>query len=555
MGATQALCYLWLTQLRSRLMQVLRNCYKPVYLLGIGVFVALALMMTKVRSAPVRPLREGALEFFELMIGGIVTMFVYVAWVSPQKNSVGLVFSEAEAGFFFPAPIPRRLLLHFKMLDAMAKAVLMTLPAVLFLTLPNRNADFAFAVRVFLVVWSVNLLFMFQGMAAGLLEQRARDRGWGVYYRSAVITVGVAVLLVGVLMLYLGKLSALLGILPGRLLIHSGFVYGIEYLLSQYAVFAVLGLHYWWILQMQTPFEEQALALAARRAALVNNKTATLRPPEARPQPFTLTAAAPFELILLWKGLLTLPAYFNRRVLLGVTLFTVALLQLLPTLGGDKGEAIANALGQAALASLVALVAFAPSLSGVGIGVELTRADLVKSWPVRGWRVMLGSALMPLLVITALGWWFMLGAVLSPRMEAALLGLPQPLSVKLVVAAGVALSFPLLQGLQLVLGFVPPIFFTALVRPGGVGRGAMDMLGIGLLMTAGASLLLGIALMPVTLVVAAVLYLGQWFALKALVYAAAFLLGLAVLVIETLFVVHQLGERFERMDIATELRM
>mgnify|MGYP000724041452 CR=1 FL=1 len=64
-------------------------------------------------------------------------------------------------------------------LDGMAKAVMMAIPTIVFLTLPNRNADLAFVIKLSLLLWSVNTMFMFQGVAAGLLEQRARERGQG----------------------------------------------------------------------------------------------------------------------------------------------------------------------------------------------------------------------------------------------------------------------------------------------------------------------------------------------------------------------------------------
>ncbi|HEY5079850.1 MAG TPA: putative ABC exporter domain-containing protein, partial [Opitutaceae bacterium] len=128
----RALLYLRLTSLRNMVAFRIRRMRQPKYLIG-TVFAVLYLYYFLVRrqsmgASGAGPVLAGAASISTAFLcGGAAAVFlirIAFAWISPPENA-GLRFSEAEISFLFPAPVTRRMLIHFRLVSAQI-AILVT---------------------------------------------------------------------------------------------------------------------------------------------------------------------------------------------------------------------------------------------------------------------------------------------------------------------------------------------------------------------------------------------------------------------------------------------
>ncbi|HTR00037.1 MAG TPA: putative ABC exporter domain-containing protein, partial [Candidatus Acidoferrum sp.] len=346
MGVANALLYLRFTQIRNKVVSFVRQLRRPRYLLGLAFTLGYLSLMLLVRHAPKKPVTAPMIEFFEFMLSFMASALLCVGWLFPG-DSPGLQFSQAEAAFLFPAPISRRQLIHYKLLSAIFGGLLGSCLMTLFMTLPNPDADVRSMSSLWLAFWSGNTLYIFHCMGAALMQQRMVERGKAKGWRIGVKVLVATLVLAGVGLVFAGGFDTLKLLMPGRLLVHAVFVNGVDYLLWLLLLWALLALHYWWVLGLETPFEESALAQAARRAALMAGKRVhEPRTSRAQRESFSLRPGLPVELVLLWKNLLKLPGYLNRHVFVVSLLALVFIMLLLPRLGGDGGRFIVQELGE-----------------------------------------------------------------------------------------------------------------------------------------------------------------------------------------------------------------
>jgi hypothetical protein len=123
---------------------------------------------------------------------------------------------------------------------------------------------------------------------------------------------------------------------------------------------------------------------------------------------------------------------------------------------------------------------------------------------------------------------------------------------QLVLVVATLLLVPAVAALELALGYLPALYFPGRLSIRGDQQRGLAAVGLSIAAMAGISLLQLVALLPPLLLTALVLYLGRWFAAPVLTAALATLLSTTVLLVEVLFVVHVLGERFEQLDISAE---
>ena len=107
----------------------LRRLRQPKYLIGACVGVAyfwFFFLRPTTRAATGNPVQALTLAFgdgrAELLAAAGLSLFVLMIWLVPG-NQPGLAFSEAEVAFLFPAPLTRRQLIHYKLLDGLVGLV------------------------------------------------------------------------------------------------------------------------------------------------------------------------------------------------------------------------------------------------------------------------------------------------------------------------------------------------------------------------------------------------------------------------------------------------
>lgn len=563
MHILRALLYLRLTTLRNKLLGNLRRLRQPKYLFGAlagaAYFWFFFFRHTTGSGGPSRAFTALlAPEHIEMVAAIVLTLFIALIWITPADNP-GLAFSEAEVAFLFPAPLARRQLIHYKLLDGL----LMSLLGAFFFTLiaGGLNSGALGALRKLGAWWSLNANLTLHQTAAALTIGRLSRLGLNTTLRRMLIVAGLVLLLVALVVVAVNSGAASVEWLlwPARLAVRP-FLADTPggYLLSVLPAIGLVVVHYFWIHRMETPFEEASIALAQKRGETI----ARLRSgrglrlggkAKARSGPFRLADRLPVEAAFLWKNLMVAPPYLNRKVFLGAAVVIYAGLAWLkghPDFGGPK---MAAAAGVIALVLLAYLLLFGPQLARNDLRGDIMNADMLKAYPLPGWRILLGSLLAPTVLLTAIAWLFLLTASLSlvPPAGKALWLTPQ---LRVVAGLALALLMPALCAVQLLVPNAATLLFPAWSQTSRNMGGGMDVMGQRLIFFAGQFVCLVVALLPAVVLGGGTIFLTQWLIGPPAAVALAVIPVLAVFVGEVWLGVRLLGPRFDRLDISAELR-
>ncbi len=583
-----ALLYLKLTSIRNWFRQRLGRLRRPKYLIGavVGVAYFWAFFFRPmfapndpraVVPAALPPEAQVVLPGLAALILSAVA--VLVCWLLPEGRP-GLGFSEAEVAFLFPAPVTRRGLIHYRLIGVQ----LGLLFTALFFTFFSRRWSFLggnpliHAAGWWVILATLNLHTTGAGFVIGRLLDRgltASRRRWSLLAAVGLVVGFNLALIWPVLrapeaqdftsltavaaylrpMLEHGVLPWLL--LPARLVVTPFLAPdGGAFLRAVGPALLVLALHYGWVLWAETPFEEASLAQAEKRGARLaafraGGGAAALRAaPTVRRDPFRLAVGGRPEVAFWWKNLLSTGSYFNLRIFAGCAAVLVAgglWLDRQPDLLPFRSMV---ALFAGGFASYVLLLG--PSLARQDLRSDLGRVDLLKSYPLRGWQVVLGEMLTPVSILTGLFWLALLAAALTFAPPAKL---NLTLGLRLAITASLAVLAPALCALQLLVPNAATLIFPAWA-PGPRTRtgGGIDVMGQRLIFVFGQMLVMLLALLPAGLVAAGVFVVVRWIAgpLPAVLLAAPPVL--AILLAELTAGLWWLGGRFEKLDLSADLQ-
>jgi hypothetical protein len=193
-----------------------------------------------------------------------------------------------------------------------------------------------------------------------------------------------------------------------------------------------------------------------------------------------------------------------------------------------------------------------PMLMRREVRLMMERLDVIKSHPLRGWQVVLGEILAPIVLLTSVEWLVLavaavsFGALTGKFADTALL--------TSLGAAGVGLLVPPVVGLMVALPFAATLYFPGWISAGGQAGGGMEVMGQRLIFAGGYVLVLVLALLPAALAAAAPYFVVQWLVgMPAAALLAGAVAASVVLIGELAAVVWWLGGRYERFDLSTEL--
>lgn len=593
-----ALLYLRLTSLKNLLLSRLRRLKQPKYLMGAIVGAAYFYFVFfrrfggshSVPSTPRRlPVPSGlataSLPSFDPLplfaTGGafVLLLIAAFAWALPSAKP-GLAFTEAEIAFLFPAPISRRRLIHFKLLGSQLRIFL----SAIFFTLVSSGWSFLgggaliHTLGWWIILTTVNLHLM----GATLSVTRLIDRGVSTTRRRLTVlgTVGVIIALTifsswsvtpfsvpgeprGAYAPLLNYLARLLDagalhwlLMPGKWIVAPFLATsGTAFLHALWPAALLILAHYFWVSRLEVSFEEASLASAEKRAArldqLRTRGTFTLEKPKARREPFLLRSTGRPELAFLWKNLLSTRPYFHWRVWLGCAAALVVGIPWIARFDNTKAFAVFVAGVSAMIAGYTLLLG--PQLARQDLRSDLPNSDILKTYPLAGWQIVLGQLLTPIAILTGLLWLTLIAAFCALQPHAVQLAWWTP-SVRLAGALGLAVLIPPLCALQLIIPNAAALLFPAWFQATRQRGGGIDVMGQRLIFVAGQLLVIVLALLPAALGAAVIVFATQWLigAAAAVIFSA--LLTLVVLAAEIWCGLWWLGERFEKLDLATELR-
>lgn len=611
-----ALLYLRFTSLKNWLRMRLLRLRQPKYLAGAIVGVAYFWFFFFRRSFAVSPAGSGArrqalqqadqalqaagvalpgqLADLGLAIGALLLLvLVTLTWVfSVERASLG--FSEAEIAFLFPAPVTRHRLVQFRLIDVQLRSLV----GVLFMTLLSNRWTFLGGSVVGRAMgwWLVFAAFNLHLTAVRFTLTRLMDRGVGTWRRRALVIAGFLAV-VGITVARIPSEPVKLGstyhdtfgpvshqllaltssaplswvLWPAKFLLGPFFAdNGRGFLLALGPALLVVAVHYWWVLRSVVSFEEGSIARAEKRAAVVAAMRSGQRlgsaPTKGRRPPFTLASTGRPELAFLWKNLLSTFPWLSLRT------WAIVALAILGGAAWISAHPTWRALfifyGPMAVILGGYTLLVGPQFARQDIRADLANADLLKTYPLRGWQIVLGELLAPTAILTGILWLLLLAmaagfqpaptafANWAPKLRDFAEGCTAP-SSRLLLGLGGAVLVPPVVMLQLIVpnaaALVFPAWFQATRQRGG---GGIDVMGQRLIFFFAQLLTMLLALLPAVLVGA------------ALVSVACFLLGLPTVVGvwlavgamfglflgEIALALHLLGERFEKLDLSAELR-
>ncbi len=573
-----ALLYLQYHVFRNRLVSRFKRLKQPKYLIGAiagGLYFYFYFVRYLFHGIVGRPGMNLAVspehqKLFELLGALALFIIVLLAWLVPHERAA-LTFTEAEVAFLFPAPITRRNLVHYKLMRSQLGIFFSSL----FLTLISRRFGgnvWIHALGWWLILSTLNLHMLGCSFARTMLLDHGisnRFRRLLVFGLAVAMAVGVWVWAKKTLPeldpaapanldSVLDYVQRILSTGPAAYLLYPFRLVVRPFLASDAAAFfwalipalLLFGLHYLWVIYSDVAFEEASVEasqkLAVRLAAVRSGNWQGLKKNRKPRRPwFKLNATGPSATALLWKNLIGVGQIFSPR--LWITLLVIMVV---------VGVSLANArVGQNLLYLMDILIAIAlgyslllgPQLLRLDFRHDLPVADILKTYPLRGWQIALGEILAPVVVLAAVQWLLLLmGAALVfylPGKYAALL---------LAIAFSAVVVLPLLDVLLLLIPNAAVLLFPSWIQTGKDSVRGIEATGQRLIFALGQLLVLTVALVPAVGGFVGVLFLLQLVFGYAAAVPFAALAAAVILAVEAGLGVMLLGRLFERFDVAEE---
>jgi ABC-2 type transport system permease protein len=583
-----ALWYLRVNSIIGRIRSRLRRLKQPKYLAG-AVVGALYFYFAFFRrthaprfggpapGAPGVKLPAEVLPLFGEIGALILFLLLALSWFFPRRAA--LAFSESEIAFLFPAPVSRRMLVNYRLLGAQFG---LFFTAIVFTLVSGGGRGFgAHSGYQLLGWWLILALVNLHFMGTSFFYSRLLNRSITTV-RRRVLTIGAgAIVVLGLAtwiavsvrlptstdfssaaeaakyvmeVLHAGPLPWLLALPKLALAPYFAGSPG-AFALAMVPALILLAIHYLWVVHTETAFEEASIARAEkrgarRRASQQGDWRGHVALVKARTPAFALGSIGRLEFAFLWKNLLATSGFFRPRPILVLTALLVGVTSWLsrqPELAG-----IRLVLSIVGAVILVMTVLLGPQVARQDLRTDLANADILKTYPLRGWQIVLGEILTPVAMLTVVFWIALMTVYLS---------LPGdvldriPLGLRSVVALALAVLAPAFIALQVLMPNAAAVLFPAWVQAtrDQTERG-FEVLGQRLIFVAGQLLVTALALLPALLVGVLVFFMVKVLAGFAIAAAMAVIVMAVLLAYEAWLGIRWLGDRFEDLDISSELR-
>ena len=581
-----ALVYLQFWSVVNRLRAQLRRLQKPKYLAGalVGGLYIYFFFLRQFLFGPFQPIPRGTgigldasviRELLELGGAALLGIVVLFHWIVPQPRAT-LAFTEAEIAFLFPAPISRRGLIHYKLL----KSQLVILISTLFLTLfSSRFGGVRTAWIQALGWWLILSTLALHFLGASFTMSRLFERGI-MRWQTRLAIGALALVFIAIVIhwarstipspgwdtypsldelcnyarafLQAGPAWSLL--FPFRWLVRPFLAPDARQFLAALgpALFLLVA-HYAWVLRADVSFEEASLEYARKRADLIaqaraGNWHAAGRAPQRRRAPFPLPPTGTPVVALLWKNLISARRLFSGRLVIVLACLIAPISIAIST--SHSGADWRPVLGMVALMMLAWLLLIGPQILRVDMRQDLPVADLLKMYPLRGWQVMTGELLTPVVLLTVVQWLLLgLAIVLFSRVPG---GKFLPLAMRLSGGVSLVILVPMLNLILLSILNAACLLFPAWVPAGPSRPRGIEAIGQQLIFMAGQMLVFILALIPAAVAFALVFFTVKFIGGPLVALPIAAVAAGIVLVLEAAAAIVFLGRVFERLDVSSE---
>jgi ABC-2 type transport system permease protein len=559
----------WFVTVRSfknRVVSRLRRLREPRYLIGFIAGLAYIWFTGLKRLYVMRQMGHGAIgvqvptgEFITDCLALAALFPILIAWALPDQQG-GLVFSEAEIQFLFPAPVSRRQLLIYKILRQQPPILISALAMSLF----------GFGSSRFVGLWLAFVTLSIYFTTVGLARARLKLAGIGFLWRLLFVIVALAGL--GALLIHtftgmphltrydsqvLHLLDQPLRTPAFRVLLFIPRLFAAAVLpvsLSQLALacagLAILAFVLMQIAgQLNVSFEDAAIHAAKKKESYVervrgfrSGRRVMFR---RMPAPFRLPANPTPELAILWKNLIATVRISILFMVVVLIVFSVLMGESIFMPAGVRGFTAMLALGICCFFPLVA-----SNILTQDLRLDLQRIEILKSYPISGERLVAAELAAPLVVMSAVELLLLIGSLVIVHMPNASLKLQEFATAEFAV---VVLLFAIpICAMQLLIRNAAAILFPGwTLRSQDDPRGFVVM-GQRLIVLASNLLILTITLLPSAIIVLIGWLIARNFSASfavpfATVPAAALLVG------EVWIGIKLLGAQFEKIDVTNEM--
>jgi ABC-2 type transport system permease protein len=508
-----------------------------------------------------------------LELVGAVALIGAVAWgwIFGVERRV-LVFTPAEVTFLFSGPVSRRGLIQFKLLHSQ---LLILFNALIWtLILSGERFGVSSWLRV-ISIWVLLTTLSLHRLGASFVRTSLSEHGrLGARHRIisllvlglvlSALTWSIADAMPAIVAARGDDLRTFLAALqeaanqpvpsaltyPFRALVRPLAAPSVaDWLQALWPALLLLVLHYVWVVRSDSAFEETAAEVSLQRARALaarrGHSSAPFRAPaKASPPLFRLAPVGWPAGAILWKNLVA--ATRTRRVRNAAIALTGAGVAVAVLSFNPEGT-LAEIAGWFAVSWAAITIVIGPQWVRNDLRGDLLKLDLLRSYPLRGWSVVIAEAAASTLMLTAIQFSLLAIAYL------AFLGnqtMAPDLKERTLLLLAAVVYLPGINLLGMLIQNAAALLYPAWVRLGAGRPGGVEALGQNLLM-----MVAFVTLLALTLVLPGVLAGGSFLLLRPLVHEwAAFpatVLALGAMAFEAALIVEWLGGIFERTDPAT----
>ena len=561
--------YLAVRSARNRIARQLRHLRSPRYLaallLGLGYIWFMVVAQRPTPAAGELP-DPRILELVGAL--GIIGAVAW-GWIFGVERRV-LAFTPAEVTFLFSGPVTRQGLIQFKLLHSQ---LLILFNALLWTLILSRERFGVSSWLRVISIWILLTTLSLHRLGASFVRTSLSEHGrLGARHRIVSLTV-LGLVLIGLawsvadalpvmaaarghdLREFLGAMQTI-----AERPVPSALTYPFRALVRPLAAptlaewfhalppaLLILVLHYVWVVRSDSAFEEAAAEVSLLRARELaeHRRRTSLAPtvPKATPPVFRLAPTGWPPGAILWKNMVA--ATRTKRVRNSAVALSAAG-AMVAILSFDPESTLAEIAGWLAACWAGIMVVIGPQWVRNDLRGDLLKIDLLRSYPIRGWSVIIAETAASTLMLTAIQLSLLAIAYL------AFLGkesMTPDLTERSVLLAAAVVYLPAINLLSMLIQNAAALLYPAWVHLGTGRAGGVEALGQNLLMTvAFLALLAATLVLPLTIGAGSFLLLRpaleEWAALPATV------LALGAVAFEAALMVDWLGGIFERTDPA-----
>ncbi len=552
---------------RNRIVHQVRRLRDPRYLIGgIGGIVYLWLVFFRnARGMHSRQFVAVTGDVLVDVLSVVVLGMMIMAWALPS-DSGGLQFTEAEISFLFSAPLRRRDLLLYKIIRAQPRA------------LSSAVAFFIFGWRRswFIGMWAAISVLSIYFILVALGRARLKLLHIGFVARLLIVSALLTTLAsIGASnikrhpivipqnnpMLAAKAVDAALntGTIRAVLFIPKCFATAasaptLPQLASSVAGVLALGVVFFVLAaRLNVSFEEASITSSAKRAAMVqrmrDSRTGRRRVAFRRiGSPFRLGETGVPEVAIVWKNVIAL---LRTNIGFVVVFLALTALMLGMVIYGHQPVAY-RAMGSMFLFMTAFFPLAAPQIFANDLRLDLARAEILKSYPLSGDRLVAAEIAAPLAVITGMEMLFAVSGSVLIRMGSGAEKLARFAGTPQFVVTALVLALPICAALLVIRNAVPLYFPAWTARPTDDVRGFV-LIGQRMVILFSNLLALLIVLIPAGLIFLPSIWIAyKFFSANAIFVAVATVPAAAVVAGEVWLGIKALGARFDEMDVSNE---